>query len=72
MLTSLAIWYLRKRKLSVLIGFEAIDGQVKPQNNRTFVYDNTLRNTVFKSPDGEVLILPEGKFSITRKSKYDY
>ncbi|WP_271750075.1 hypothetical protein [Bacillus paralicheniformis] len=72
MLTSLAIWYLRKRKQSVLIGFEVDGGQVKSQSNRTFVYDNTLLDTVFKEADGKELILPRGKFSITRKSNHNY
>ncbi|MDQ9095526.1 hypothetical protein NQS36_04030 [Bacillus sp. C1(2022)] len=68
MLTSLAIWYLRRRKRSVLIGFEADGGQVKSQSNRTFVYDSTFRNVIFKEADGEVLILPKGKFSIRRRT----
>ncbi|MEC1349146.1 hypothetical protein [Bacillus licheniformis] len=72
MLTSLAIWYLRKRKQSVLIGFDMDGGQVMSQSNRTFVYDNTFRDTVFKAVDGEELILPRGKFSITRKSNHNY
>ncbi|TWN25721.1 hypothetical protein CHCC14557_3533 [Bacillus licheniformis] len=42
---------------------------MKSQSNRTFVYDSTFRNAVFKEADGEVLILPKGKFSIKKEDE---
>ena len=42
MLTKLAIWYLRKTKKSVLIGFEVKSGIYKALNEEHLIYDNVL------------------------------
>ncbi|RST60187.1 hypothetical protein D5F11_009015 [Siminovitchia terrae] len=67
MLAKIAIWYLRKTKKSVLIGFEIKDGYLRSLNNNTLTYDNHLVNVDYRTRDDKPLLLPEGKFSISRK-----
>jgi hypothetical protein len=69
MLSKLAIWYLRKRKASVLIGFEIKGGSFKSLNNKTSLYDNELYDVNYKTVDNFPLCIPGGKFSIERKNK---
>lgn len=42
MLTKLAVWYLRKKNVSVLVGYELMGGYAKAINSKTHVYDNNL------------------------------
>ncbi|MCY9052485.1 hypothetical protein MOE90_02105 [Bacillus spizizenii] len=67
MLSSLAIWYLRKKKKSVLIGYELKSGCVKALNNHALTYDNVFFDIDYRAPDDSPLVLPEGKCSIKRK-----
>jgi len=64
MLSSLAVWYLSKRKKSVIIGFETTGGEVKSLNQDTYYYNNTFDNTVNKNNDDSIFLVPEGKFKI--------
>lgn len=66
MLTKLAIWYLRKRKVSVMIGFVTFRGSLQSDNKRAFLYDNTLNETKYFDQLGKSLDLPEGKFHFDR------
>lgn len=71
MLSNLAVWYLSKRKKSVIIGFETQGGELKSLNQDTYYYDNTFDNTVNKNHDDSLFLVPQGKFKIkiTLRSK---
>ncbi|UUV47112.1 hypothetical protein [Bacillus phage vB_BanS-Thrax5] len=71
MLSNLAVWYLSKRKKSVIIGFETTGGEIKSLNEDTYYYDNTFDNTVNKNHDDSIFLVPQGKFKIkiTLRSK---
>ncbi|MEH7714237.1 hypothetical protein RJD11_10045 [Bacillus velezensis] len=67
MLSSLAVWYLRKRKKSVLIGYHIKGGFIKTLNKHALTYDNVLFDIDYRSADDRPIILPEGKFTIERE-----
>lgn len=69
MISKFAVWYLRKRKKSVLIGYEIKNGYVRSMNNDALTYDNELTNVDYRTCDNEPLLIPNGKFSIIRDSK---
>lgn len=69
MLTKLAIWILRKQKKSVMIGVEVNGGSVKLLSNCSLIYDSELINIDCLTFDNEQLLIPEGKFNITKKGK---
>ena len=69
MLTKLAIWILRKQKKSVMIGVEVNGGSVKLLSNCSLIYDSELINIDCLTFDNEQLLIPEGKFNITKKVK---
>lgn len=58
----LAIWYLNKRKVSVLLNMKIEDGTVQQTTNHGCTYNNTLNNVKYLDKNGKELILPEGKF----------
>ncbi|APP15618.1 hypothetical protein ABH16_04685 [Bacillus altitudinis] len=66
MITKLAIWWLRKRKRSVMIGYEVIEGAIKARNNNALLYDNTLIGVSYQDSDGKSFNIPEGKFDYKR------
>lgn len=68
MFTKLAIWFLQKKKVSVIIGFtiEGKEVKAKSKYNDTYTYDNELRGVDYYTTDDRLLVLPEGKFSIKR------
>lgn len=69
MLTKLAIWYLRKRKRSVMIGFSVQPYFIQPHNRDTFLYDNRLTDIKFIDYNGDRFVLPEGRFHIQMGGK---
>ena len=69
MITKLAIWYLRKRKVSAVIGFYIDGGHIRPINNRCFLMDNKFMNIKFLKNDGEELDIPRGKFTYEESIK---
>ncbi|MEH7652311.1 hypothetical protein [Bacillus safensis] len=66
MITKLAIWWLRKRKRSVMIGYEIIEGEIKARYNTALLYDNTLIGVSYQDSDGKSFNVPEGKFAYKR------
>jgi hypothetical protein len=60
---ALAIWYLRKRKRSVIIGYMLEDGKVKCLNNKAYIYDNQVKNIDYRCSDDTRFEIPEGKFN---------
>ncbi|MDS7057179.1 hypothetical protein NXG04_07755 [Klebsiella pneumoniae] len=68
MLSRLAVWYLQKRKKSVIIGFHLKEGELHEKNSTTYFYDNTFENIVIKDVNGKVFNIPDGKFLV----RYDY
>jgi len=69
MFEKIAIWYLRKQKRSVLIGYEISNGNVKALNNHAFLYDNTLNDVEYRTSDNYPMSIPNRKFNVTRISK---
>jgi hypothetical protein len=68
MLSNFAVWYLRKRKKSVMIGYEIENGKVKSLNPSSLTYDNFFGDIDYRMCDGKRFIIPTGKFSIIRGS----
>lgn len=64
MLTKLAIWYLRKRKVSVMMNFYVDDATIVQKSIEGYLYDNSLIDCDYLSSSEKRLILPEGKFHI--------
>ncbi len=64
MFESLAIWYLRMRKKSVLIGYELEGGKIKILNNTSYIYDNHINDIDYRCSDDTPFEIPEGKFNI--------
>ncbi len=67
MLTKLAAWYLKKRKKSVLIGYEIKNGYVRSMNDDAFIHGNELINVDYRTSDNKPFLIPKGKFSFVRK-----
>lgn len=72
MFESLAIWYLRKKKKSVLIGYELEDGTVKALNNKAYIYDNRIKDINYYCSDNTPFEIPEGKFNESFQSHYEH
>lgn len=66
MLINLAIWYLRKKNVSVLINYKVEGGKMKQLSNIGRTYDNELHNTDYYLMDGSKFIFPNGKFKIEK------
>lgn len=62
MLEKLAIWFLKKRKVSIIIGFAHEGGAIRPLNRDTYLYDNTFDRCQFLEYNGAEFQIPEGKF----------
>ncbi|WP_419893256.1 hypothetical protein [Oceanobacillus kimchii] len=62
MLSELAIWYLRKRKKTVIINVESVGGMLTQLERSAYLYDNRLINTVFYDCEDIPIVIPEGKF----------
>jgi hypothetical protein len=67
MLTELAVWYLRKKKKSVLINYEINNGVVKCRNNESYLYDNILNNVEYRLSNDKEFVIPDGKFNVSTK-----
>lgn len=66
MITKLAIWWLRNRNLSVLIGHDITGGEIKARFNKVYLYDSIMKDTVFKDSNDNTFNVPEGKFAYKR------
>lgn len=64
MITNLCIWWLRKRKVSVLIGYKTYFGTLKQLSNEGYIYDNELNHTNYINPNGKRIHIPDGEFEI--------
>ena len=69
MLTKLAIWYLRKKKKSVLIGYELDKNKIRCLSNSAYIYDSNLNNVDYLCKDGTPFDIPKGKFNVNVPSK---
>lgn len=69
MLTKLAIWYLRKRKVSVLIGFLTYEALIQQERESAYLYDSNLMNTSYFDYEGNKIEIPEGKFEFRRTNQ---
>lgn len=70
MFESLAIWYLRKKKRSVVIGYELDGGKVECLYSTAYIYDNNIKDIDYRCSDGTSFEIPEGKFNVSTTSKY--
>lgn len=61
----IALWYLRKRKVSVLLNMKIDGGTVQQKTRYSCTYDNELTNVKYLDKDGEMVNLPKGKFKYT-------
>ncbi|WP_374723668.1 hypothetical protein [Calidifontibacillus erzurumensis] len=67
MLKKLAIWYLRKKKCSVLIGYKLSGGQIKALNKDAYTYNNVFDNVDYRLSNDKPYKIPEGKFQVKLK-----
>lgn len=65
MFTKLAIWYLRKRKKSVLIGYNLKNAEVTPLQSHALTYDNIFCDCEFKTKGGK-------PYQLMDKVKFDF
>lgn len=63
--TKLAIDYLVRQKVSVIIGFKAEGGALQPKHDDSYVYNNHFDYVDFVGPDGTPITIPTGKFNIS-------
>lgn len=70
MLINLAIWYLRARKKSVIIGYKLRKEEIQALYPVAYIYDNdiNLDEVSYLDEDGSIFMIPEGKFD-TRNDK---
>jgi hypothetical protein len=62
MFAKLAIWYLRRKKCSILINYEIIGGCIKALGVKNYTYDNKLIGVDYRLRNGEKFDIQEGKF----------
>lgn len=65
----LAIWYLRRREVSVLMNVRIDGGVIQQKTGYGCTYDTVLDNVKYLDRDGEELIIPQGKFKIVSPRK---
>jgi len=61
-LDKIAICFLKQRKISIVIGYEITNGNLKSIYNNSYIYKNILNNVEFKNNDNNKFSVPEGKF----------
>ncbi|MCR4362041.1 hypothetical protein NUG13_11950 [Bacillus subtilis] len=59
-----AVWYLRKTKKSVLIGYDVKNGSLKSLNSTSYTYESNFTDVDYYNADGKIFNIPEGKFFI--------
>jgi hypothetical protein len=64
MLSKLAIWYLRKRKKSVMIGYTIEDAKIQANNFDSNIYNNHFKDCDYFTADGNTFEIPNGKFHV--------
>lgn len=69
MFKKLAIWYLRKKKCSILIGCKISNGQVKTLSKDNYIFDMVFNNVDFRLNDDTSINIPQGKFQILIPTK---
>lgn len=62
MLSRMCAWYLSKRKVSVIIGFEIEDATIKAIQDDAFIYNNTFTDVEYRNPDDSIFEIPNDKF----------
>lgn len=60
----LAIWYLRKRNVSVLLNMKIDGGTIQQKTRYGFTYDSEINNVNYLDADGELFNIPKGKFKV--------
>lgn len=66
MLTELALWYLRKKKVTVIMNYKVEGGKLTQKTNEGYTYDSDFDNSEIWLNDGSEFIIPEGKYKIER------
>lgn len=60
----LAIWYLRRKKVSVIMNMDVEGGTIKQMARYGYTYNNKLANVRLLDKDGQELKIPQGKFKV--------
>lgn len=66
MLVKLAIWYLRRKRVSVIMNYRINGGLLKPKQNQSYMYENTFIETEHRYIDNSEMDVPEGNFSFSK------
>lgn len=66
MFTELALWYLRKKKATVLMNYKVEGGELTQKSNEGYTYDTDLVESKIYLIDGTEFVPPEGKFKIVK------
>ncbi|MED4399808.1 hypothetical protein [Metabacillus fastidiosus] len=64
MFTNLAVWFLRKRKASVLINIKLNGGTAQQLTRNGFIYDCEFNDNKYLLENGRTFDIPEGKFKV--------
>lgn len=67
--TRLAVWYLRKRKVSVIMNVKIETGCIRQLTKTCYIYDNELIDTRYYDFVGAGVALQDGKFVIVRQKE---
>lgn len=67
MIEKLAIWYLRKKNVSIIMNYRLNGGILKPKQKQSRMYDNTFIDTDHRYMDNTKCDVPEGNFEFTKQ-----
>jgi hypothetical protein len=66
MLTKLALWYLRNRKVTVIMNYKVEGGKLTQKTNEGYTYDTDYNDSEIYLSNGNKFNVPEGKFKIVQ------
>lgn len=64
MLIKLAIWYLRRKKVSAIFNMKITGGKVQQKTNRGATYDTEFYDAQYLLSNGKAFVVPQGKFTV--------
>lgn len=67
LIEKLAIWFLRKRKATVVIGLIVWEGEIQSKSKKAYLYDNVFVDATYYTYDDVPVDIPSGKFSVSEK-----
>jgi hypothetical protein len=66
MLTKLALWYLRNRKVTVIMNYKVEGGKLTQKTNEGYTYDTDYNDSEIYLSNGKKFNIPEGKFKVVQ------